>query len=109
MGKEKKRYSAEEKFLILREASEAGVVKTCKKHGVDPTTYYSWKEKYESEGIAGLLAKKSGPRLKEKDLRELKKENQILKKLLAEKEVLIEAQTELIKKKSRGTKKRGLL
>ena len=48
--KKQKRYSAEEKFLIPGEAQEHGVAAACKKHGVDPATCYSWKEKYEAEG-----------------------------------------------------------
>jgi len=103
----RKRYSAEEKFLILKEAEEHGVVKTCERHGVDPTTYYVWKEKYEAEGIAGLLPMKAGRTPEVKDIKELEKENRILKKLLAEKEVLLAAQLELIKKKSSHPKKRG--
>lgn len=97
-----KRYSAEEKFLILREAQEHGVVETCKKHGVDPTTYYSWKERYESEGIAGLLPKKSGRIPDDVDHRKLEKENQMLKKLVADKELIIEMQLSILKKKPMG-------
>ncbi len=93
------RYSAEEKFLILKEAEEHGVVKTCSKHGIDPTTYYFWKERYESEGIRGLMPKTPGPKIDRKELKELQKENELLKKLLAEKEVLLEAQKDLLKKK----------
>jgi len=98
MSKES-RYSAEEKFLILKEAEEQGVVKTCSKHGIDPTTYYFWKERYESEGITGLLPKAPGPKIERKELKDLQKENEMLKKLLAEKEVLLEAQRDLLKKK----------
>lgn len=94
-----KRYSAEEKFLILREAQEHGVVETCKKHGIDPTTYYSWKERYESEGIAGLLPRKSGRVSDDADHRKLEKENQMLKKLVADKELIIEMQLSILKKK----------
>ncbi|HNW83756.1 MAG TPA: helix-turn-helix domain-containing protein [bacterium] len=66
---------------------------------VDPTTYYSWKERYESEGIAGLLPKKSGMVPDDVDHRKLEKENQMLKKLVADKELIIEMQLSILKKK----------
>ena len=103
--KKQRRYSAEEKFLILREAQEHGVVETCRKHGVDPTTYYSWKERYEAEGIAGLLPRKSGRTPDAVDHKKLEKENQVLKKLVADKELIIEMQLSLLKKKSMGDRR----
>jgi len=103
---EKKQYSAEEKFLILKEAEERGVVVTCKRHGVDPTTYYVWKERYELEGIEGLIPKKRGPKLNLGKTKELEKENALLKKLLAEKTLEVEMQSEIIKKKCYLVRKR---
>ena len=95
---EKKQYRAEEKFLILKEAEERGVVVTCKRHGVDPTTYYVWKERYASEGIEGLVPKKRGRKLDLGKTKELEKENAMLKKLLLEKTLEVEMQSEIIKK-----------
>lgn len=95
----KKQYTAEEKFLILKEAEEKGVVLTCKKHEVDPTTYYAWKERYEIDGIEGLIPRKRGPKVDGGRIRKVEKENSVLKKLLAEKELIIELQSEVIKKK----------
>jgi len=41
----KRTFTKQEKMSILKEASEQGVTKTLKKHGIYSTTYYSWKEK----------------------------------------------------------------
>jgi len=46
-----------------------------------------------------LLPKAPGPKIERKELKDLQKENEMLKKLLAEKEVLLEAQRDLLKKK----------
>ena len=104
--KAKKQYTAEEKFLIIREAAHKGVVATCKKHAIDPTTYYAWKERYERDGIEGLIPLKRGPKPDLGRIRKLEKENAILKKLLAEKELIIDLQEEVIKKKQLLGRKR---
>ena len=102
----RKTYSAEEKFLILKEAEEGGVVSTCKKHGIDPTTYYAWKSRYEEEGIEGLIPKKRGRKIDTAKIRKIEKENALLKKLLAEKNLEVEMQAEIIKKKFYLTKRK---
>ena len=104
--KTKKQYTAEEKFLIIKEAASKGVVATCKKHNVDPTTYYAWKERYERDGIEGLVPLKRGPKPDVGRMRKIEKENAILKKLLAEKELVIDLQAEVIKKKQLLGRKR---
>ena len=50
----KRTFTKQEKMSILKEASEQGVTKTLKKHGIYSATYYSWKEKFESMGEQGL-------------------------------------------------------
>lgn len=45
-----KRYSDEEKEMILKKADEIGVTATCKEEGINPNTIYRWKrEKTEVE------------------------------------------------------------
>jgi transposase-like protein len=74
----KKRHSAEQIVAKLRQADvELGkglkVPEVCKQLGISEQTYYRWRTKYG--GLDPQMAKQ---------LRELEKENQRLKKLVAE-------------------------
>jgi putative transposase len=92
-----KRWSTEEKLLIISECENNGVSQTCRKYDLACSNYYNWKNKYDEEGIDGLehnqIRKKEN-----QELKSLKKENEKLKKLLAEKELVIEIKEELLKK-----------
>lgn len=72
-------------------------METCRKHGIYATTFYDWKKKYEQGGEEAL--RPSYSRREQKSLKKLEKENERLKKLLAEKELEILIKTELLKKK----------
>ena len=93
----KRTWSIEEKISILEDIEKTGVVEGCRKHGIYTTTYYYWKKKYDEKGAQGLVPnygrKESG------ELKKLQKENERLKKLLAEKELELSLKTELLKKK----------
>ncbi len=67
------------------------------KHGIYPATYYSWKQKFEQMGEDGLRHGMTPAHLKE--IRRLEKEKQLLKKLLAEKELEGHLKDDLLKKK----------
>jgi len=51
---EKRKFSKKEKLSILKKASEQGEKNTLDKYGLYPSTYYSWKKKFESMGEAGF-------------------------------------------------------
>ena len=57
---------------------------------------YNWKKKYEHKGEAGLKVTYD---TKSKELKEAEEENRILRKLLSNKEIELEVQRELLKKK----------
>lgn len=95
--KKKRQFTKEEKLQILQEAKTNGVKNTIEKHGLYPVTYYSWKKKYESMGEAGFRHGMTPDHIKE--IKRLEKENEVLKKLLAEKELEGHLKTELLKKK----------
>ncbi len=97
MKKIKRTWSVEEKLAILKDIDSLGVVEGCRKHGIYTMTYYDWKQKLESNGESGLV-----PYFKKQETKELKKlqeENDLLKKLLAEKEMELAMKDELLKKK----------
>jgi len=93
----KRTFTKEEKLNILEEVKKNGVQATLDKFGIYPATYYSWKKKFESMGETGFQHGMTSAHLKE--IRKLEKENNLLKKLLAEKEVEGHLKDELLKKK----------
>jgi putative transposase len=84
----KRRFTEEQIIGILKEA-EAGVkVKDlCRQHNVTEQTYYRWKSKYGGMSVSEI-----------RRLKELENENQRLKKLVAEKELHIDALKDIVKK-----------
>ncbi|SRR6056297_978069 len=97
MKKEGKRWSKDQKLKILKEASTQGVRETLEKYGVYPATYYSWKKKYEQMGEAGFAHGMTKERLAR--IKELEQEVELLKQLLAEKELESRLKDDLLKKK----------
>jgi len=98
---ERRRWKAEEKLAVIKEIKDTNkVVETCRKYSVDPGMYYRWKESYETFGLHGL---KPHYRRMEPGLRKIMKENEKLKKLLAEKELENALLSESLKKKMVST------
>ena len=92
-----KRWSLSEKEEILQAAQEGDTVEVCRKYGVSTATYYVWKRAYDTHGLEGLKSKKK----KDKNVSLTKAEEEIrmLRKLLVDKELELELQKELLKKK----------
>jgi len=84
----KRRFTEEQIIGILAEA-EAGmkVKEICRQHNISEQTYYRWKSKYSGMSVSEL-----------RRLKELEQENQRLKKLVAEKELHIDALKDIVKK-----------
>ena len=93
----KRDFTLEQKLAILKEASENGVSLTLKKHGVFPATYYQWKKKFETMGVEGFRHGMTPGQLKR--IKKKKKENQLLKEIIVEKELEGKLKDELLKKK----------
>lgn len=92
-----KKFTKQEKVAILKEASKKGVKVTLAKYALYPGTFYYWKKKYESMGTEGLDHGLTKERLAR--IRELEKENEMLKQLLAEEKLEGKLKNELLKKK----------
>ena len=100
MGKRNyRRWSASQKKAILEEAKQAGVIPTCRKHGIYAATFYDWKRKYNASGEVAL--ERSFDAEKERDYRRLQKENEELKRALAEKELDLRMKGRALPKKLR--------
>jgi len=91
-----KKWSLTEKLEILSSAEEVGVVSACRKYGVSTATFYGWKRKYDNHGEAGLKVTYDA---RSKELKQSEEQNRVLRKLLCDKEVELEVQRELLKKK----------
>ena len=84
----KRRFTEEQIIGILKEAEAALKVKDlCRQHNVTEQTYYRWKSKYGGMSISEM-----------RRLKELESENARLKKIVAEKELHIDALKEVVKK-----------
>lgn len=97
MDMKKRTFSKEEKIRVVQEAAEHGVKATLDKYGVYPATYYSWRKKYSEMGEKGFQHGMTPAHLKE--IKRLEKENETLKKILAEKELENHLHMEMLKKK----------
>lgn len=91
-----KKWTLAQKLEILSSSEAIGIVETCRKYGVSTGTFYNWKKKYDHKGEAGL---KVTYNTKSKELKEAEEENRVLRKLLSDKEIELEVQRELLKKK----------
>jgi putative transposase len=91
-----KKWTLPEKLKILSSSEEIGVVEACRKYGVSTGTFYSWRKKFDHKGEAGLKVPYT---TKSKEHKEAEEENRVLRKLLSDKEIELEVNRELLKKK----------
>ena len=97
MKREKRTWTIEQKIAIIQEVEANGLTETIRKYGIYPSVYYYWKEKYDSGGPEALQPQYV--KRNEKEMTNLQRENNRLKKILAEKELELQMKTELLKKK----------
>jgi putative transposase len=83
-------FSPEQILAILHqaEAGEKTITEICREHGVTQTTFYRWRKKYGGMSVPEAQR-----------LTELEKENARLKRLLAERDLAIDALQEYLAKK----------
>lgn len=86
----RKRYSEEQIIRILHEAERGELIITdiCRKYGVSEQSFYRWRNKYGGMEVSDA-----------RRLKELEGENSRLKRLLAERDIEIDAMKELLSKK----------
>ena len=92
---QRRKFTAEQKLAILKEAETEGVTATLRKHGIYAKMIYRWKEQLAIGGQEALTAtyQRTDPELKRLQL-----ENLRLKALIAEKELALQIKEELLKK-----------
>jgi transposase-like protein len=100
----KRVWKPEDKLKVLQEVEQGSqIVEVCRKYQIDPRMYYNWKERYQKEGIEGLKDKRkkaslNNPEVSKREYLKLQKENEKLKRILADKELAIETLKEMLKK-----------
>lgn len=94
---EKRKFTKEEKLAIIKEVSEHGLKATLEKHSLYPASYYTWKRKFDTMGEEGFVHGINPSQIKR--IRELEKENRLLKELIVDKELEGKLKDELLKKK----------
>jgi len=84
------RFTEEQIVTILAEADrgEHTIGEICRAHGVSEATFYNWRKRFRGMGVDEV-----------REYRELKRENARLKKLLADRELEIDAMKEVMRKK----------
>lgn len=95
MSRLRRKFSLEEKLQILHEAEQQGIEVTLRKHQLSRSLYYNWKNSFDRQGSDGLTPKyhKVDPQVKE-----LEKENERLRKIIAKQALYLEIKDELLKK-----------
>jgi len=84
-------FTADQKAAVLQEADKEGVVATCRKHQISSSLFYQWRDKLTLKGKEGLA---HGQAVLSQEVRRLLAENARLKKLLAEKELVLDIKEE---------------
>ena len=84
----RKRFTEEQMVKVLKEGTTTGkVAEVCRKYGISDATYYNWKKKYEGMDVSELYR-----------LRSLEEENRKLKRIVADRELDIDALKALLEK-----------
>lgn len=83
-------FTEEQIIAILRQAEQGGTTigAVCRAHGISENTFYKWRQKYGGADVTAV-----------KRLRELEQENARLKRLLAERDLEVDAMKEVLAKK----------
>jgi len=86
----KKRYSEERIVKILREGERGDktIGEIARSYGISENTFYNWRRRYGGMSVPDV-----------RRLRELEKENTRLKRLVAERDLEIDAMKEVLSKK----------
>ena len=95
MKKHRRTWSDSDKMEILEYCNRNGVTKATREFDVAQSIIYRWKAKYDKDGEMGLSGVIKADTY---ELKRLRRENDELKKIVAEKELRLRIQAEMLKK-----------
>lgn len=96
MSIHRKSWSKSEKLAAIKMADTDGVAKASRHYNVSQTSLYKWKQKLASVGESALVPR--GGDEVSKENAKLLVENNLLKQIIAEKELELKIQNTLLKK-----------
>lgn len=96
MRKKRRKWKAQEKLEIIQDCEVLGPAAASRKHGVATSLLDRWRKKYEELGVEGLERSKYGSIDHEK--RELEREIERLRQVVADQALTIRIKDELLKK-----------
>lgn len=97
MKNHRKSWSTSEKLEIINYYKKWGATKASREYSVSIPSIYKWKAAFEKEGKIGLSSKEKTSQ-NSRELKRLRRENDQLKKIVAEKELRLRIQEEMLKK-----------
>jgi putative transposase len=83
----RKRYTEEQIVKILAEGHSGKINELCRRHGISEATFFNWRNKFTGMGVPEI-----------RRLRELETENTRLKRIVAERDLEIDAMKEVLNK-----------
>lgn len=95
MSRNKRKFTQSDRLEILREAEQNGIEETLRKRNISRSLYYLWKRKFDQTGVEGL--KENYYRV-DPAIKQLEKENERLRKIIAKQALELEVKEELLKK-----------
>jgi transposase-like protein len=102
MSKHRRNWSAEEKEKIVLYYEEHGATSASREFGISTVSIYNWRDKFAQLGKEGFQPGTLTDL--ERELKELRRENLSLKRIVADKELAIQVKDALLKK-SQSVKK----
>src|SRR4029077_17997073 len=105
MTRTRRKFTPEERLVIIQEADREGKQETLRKYNLAPSLFDRWRHKYLSGGIEGL---KTRYRRIDPEVRTLQEENERLKRIVAKQAIELEVKTELLKKTPIGSRTKSL-
>ena len=103
MKKHRRNGSKSEKLEIINHSSQHGPTLSSREYGVSLTSINKWITAFEMHGEGGLESRhKITHDLSSQEVKKLRRENEQLKQIIAEKELRLRIQEDLLKKNPRG-------
>jgi transposase-like protein len=96
MSKHRMNWSDEKKLEIVQHFKNNGIAKTIRAYEVSNGLIYKWVRKFDESGTEGLADKAKVKR--DIELIQIRRERDLLMKIVAEKEIIISIQKDLLKK-----------